>query len=180
MISLDQAVLRQIISYSPGTGKFVWLHRKDGFFKHPKHSRDWNAKYAGKPAGRPNKLGYIQIAVFDKRYMAHHLAWLYERGTLPAEEIDHINHVRDDNRIGNLRPVSKSENSKNVSRASSNSSGVTGVSFRRRDGVWVAHIGINRRSKHLGRFKDFDAAVDARKAAEKQYGFHPNHGLVNA
>lgn len=94
----------------------------------------------------------------------------------PDEQIDHINHVRTDNRIVNLRKASNTENSRNASIGSNNTSGALGVWFEKRRNAWVAEIKVDRRKIHIGQFDAFEDAVAARKAAEVKYGFHENHG----
>jgi hypothetical protein len=96
------------------------------------------------------------------------------------EQIDHINHLRSDNRISNLRDVGVLENQKNRSRNSNNTSGVTGVSWCQTRQDWVVSIHASGKVCAVGRFKDFDAAIAARKQAEASLGFHPNHGAEAA
>jgi hypothetical protein len=69
----------------------------------------------GKKAGCPKNDGYIQIRVNKKPYQAHRLIYLYHHGVLPDYplELDHINRNRADNRVENLRVVTKSENQLN-------------------------------------------------------------------
>ncbi len=83
-------------------------------------------------------------------------------------DVDHINGIRCDNRRSNLRRCSRSQNNMNSKTPVTNSSGVKGVSWNKRKLQWVAYISKNRRI-HLGYFTDFDAAVAARKSAEKKY-----------
>lgn len=98
-------------------------------------------------------------------------------GPIPdGMETDHINHVRDDNRIENLRLVSRIENMKNKSVYRSNSSGFCGVSVKS-SGMYHAYIQFNGKQVNLGLFKEKQDAVTARLEAERVYGFHDNHGL---
>lgn len=90
--------------------------------------------------------------------------------------IDHINGVKDDNRISNLRSVSFKENMKNMPLKSSSSTGVTGVEARKEHGFYVASITVDGKRKYLGSFKLLDDAKQARKEANALYGFHENHG----
>jgi hypothetical protein len=69
----------------------------------------------GQKAGCPKNDGYIQIRVNKKPYQAHRLIYLYHYGVLPDHplELDHINRNRADNKVENLRIVTKSENQLN-------------------------------------------------------------------
>lgn len=60
--------------------------------------------------------------------MAHRCAWLLEKGSEPPETIDHINGIRDDNRICNLRAASFAENVRNTVPKKNNKTGFKGVS----------------------------------------------------
>lgn len=131
----------------------------------------------GDAAGTLTKNGYIQVKVNQKRFYAHRIVWEMFGGKIPEwMQIDHINHDRIDNSIENLRVVTRSENRKNSSKYSSNTSGTNGITWCSRDCKWRAQIRIDGKMKNLGRFSSFDEAVYARKAADERYGFHKNHG----
>ena len=98
---LNQAKLKELLDYNPDTGGFTW--RVD---------RSRTAK-ANAPAGTKSDLGYIRIIVCGKQYAAHRLVWMHVHGQWPASEIDHINRNKADNRIANLRQVTRSENCQN-------------------------------------------------------------------
>ena len=83
---VTQNRLKEIFTYDKSTGIFF---RVKGTRK----------------VGYVNTKGYIRISVDGKGYFAHHLAWLYVYGIFPETTIDHINHVRTDNSIDNLRLV---------------------------------------------------------------------------
>ena len=137
----------------------------------------WNAQHAGKDAFTSiGNHGYLTSSIRGKRYTAHRVAWAIFRGEWPEGEIDHVNHNRTDNRMHNLRHVSRSENARNLSRATNNPSGVTGVYWYEPTRRWVAKIHENGRMRHLGYFTDKDAAVSARIEAQSRLGFHKNHG----
>lgn len=155
------------ISYDPETGIFTWVETK---------RRGFNGKKAGCFCPRD---GYIRIRINGKLELAHRLAWNICNPDDPLtsqEQIDHINHIRTDNRICNLRKVTNTENSRNASIGVNNTSGALGVWREKRRNKWVAEIKVDRRKIHIGQFDDFDEAVAARKAAEAAYGFHENHG----
>lgn len=104
------------------------------------------------------------------------LVWLMFNGYLPKGEIDHINGIRSDNRIENLREVTRVENSRNQQIKSNNVSGAIGVRFNQHIDKWESYIKVNYKKIHLGSFNSKQSAIKARKDAEKKYGFHENHG----
>ena len=161
-------------------GALIWRERPRSDFASEGAWKKWNKQFSGAEAGAIVSNGYrhIQITLAGKRrkYLAHHISYAWHRGLWPAAEIDHINHLRDDNQIENLRAVSREENSRNLSLAVNSSTGVTGVVWHIRDRKWQARIMVNRKLIHLGSFANFDDAVAARKSAEKKFGFHKNHG----
>ena len=159
-----RSVIDRLLSYNPSTGL---LTRKVNSGPAKK----------GDIAGTINGKGYRDIRVNSSLCKAHRLAWCLHYGEYPNGEVDHINGVRDDNRIANLRVVTPIENMRNKRRYKNNASGVTGVRFRR--GKW--HVSIKDRpnhQKHIGVFRDFEAAVAARREAETRYGYHENHGAT--
>ncbi len=151
MITQDR--LRKLLSYNTETGNFTWL-----VTRRPQTP-------AGSRANFRNADGYVFIRIDRVGYMAHKLAWLYMFGELPAAQIDHINGMRDDNRIANLRLATPSENGRNRGATASNTSGVKGVTWHKRDQRWQAQIGHNGYHVHLGYFTDLAAATAAYEAA---------------
>lgn len=127
-----------------------------------------------------NPLGYAEVGLFNKAYGAHRVIWAFHHGEWPLDFIDHINGIRNDNRLENLRVVPQSENLKNLRLSNKNLSGRTGVCWHKEFGRWHAQIKTGGVKKHLGYFVDFNDAVAARKKAEQQYGFHANHGKARA
>jgi hypothetical protein len=128
-----------------------------------------------KPAGTiDSSRGYRRIKVNGKIYSAHRLIWLFVHGTWPRHQIDHIDHDRLNNRIENLRDTK--ENALNQSTPKNNSSGVVGISWHKRCKKWQASITVSGKLVHLGVFTRKDDAIQARKEAERKYGYHKNHG----
>ena len=121
---------------------------------------------AGAEAGGVRPDGYRKMYTGGNYILSHRLAWLLSTGAWPAAEIDHINGVKDDNALSNLREVSSSENGKNARMRVDNTSGVSGVRWSSRDKVWLSAVNVDGRRLNLGSFKDFDEAVRVRKAAE--------------
>jgi len=97
-------------------------------------------------------------------------------GKWPKKYTDHINHIRDDNRLLNLREATDGENQKNSSQRKDNTSGITGVGIHKQSGKWQARIKLDSKLKHLGLFDDKFEAICSRKSASNKYGFHENHG----
>ena len=163
-LSLTQSRLKELLAYYPRTGVFRWTDL-------PRNQKK------GLVAGSVNSEGYRTIRINCKRYRASRLAYLYVTGDWPLGEIDHINHVRDDNRYSNLRDVSPQENKKNKSMQVNNSYGISGVYVIRPD-KWVAQLNVNRRRNHLYYGDDFFEACCARKSAENKYGVYTaRHGV---
>lgn len=167
----SQKQLQELLNYNPVSGVLIWRYRSG--------NNSFNARDAGTSAFcTPMRNGYLCGRISGKTYYAHRIAWKWLYGTEPPF-LDHINHDRADNRINNLRAVSKQENCRNVSMGKRNSSGQVGVIWENSRNRWRAEIKIDGRIYSLGRFVTFDSAVKARKAAEAKYGFHENHGAPN-
>lgn len=175
-------LLRKLLRYEPETGKLFWRERTADFFNEGKQTAEhncaiWNGKHAGNEAFTTNNGDrYKKAKIFRKKYFAHRVIWAMVYGTWPKLEIDHINGIRSDNRLSNLREVTRAENAKNLKRSRNNTSGVIGVSWNNKSKKWYAEIVVNCKIKRLGYFDNIKDATFARKEAEKKYGFHPNHG----
>lgn len=180
MIELTKELAEELLSYNPESGELRWKTRDIRFFSSDAYMRRWNTRLAGKLAGVVNPDGYIEIRLSGTIYKAHRLIWFMQAGSWPDGQIDHVDHCRTNNRWSNLRSVTNADNSRNQSRHSSNTSGVTGVSWDNRYGRWRATIKVDGTKKHLGYFVNFNEAVAVRKLAESEYGFHENHGRAAA
>jgi hypothetical protein len=168
--------LRKLLRYEPETGKLFWLPRPESMFPAPNNCRSWNTRYANTEAFTANDKGYRVGGVFTRRYSAHRVAYALYHGYWPPEEVDHIDGDRANNRISNLRSVSKAMNLRNQKRYKSNTSGHIGVSFVKATGKWRAQIRVDTRGKHIGTFTNIEDAIAARKAAEEGHGFTERHG----
>ena len=160
---LTQEKLKKILDYNYETGVFV----RRGLIRGVR---------TGKEAGTITPCGYRSILVDGSHYLAHRLAWMYVNGSWPKEYTDHINHIRSDNRIINLREVNKFENQKNQSLSAANKSGITGVYWNKAAGKWRSQIRVCGKQLYLGRFADKFEAVCARLSVNNKYGYHKNHG----
>lgn len=144
MTDLTAERLREYLEYNCLTGVFRW-------------------RGSGCVTGTKTKAGYIRVRIDEVRYYAHRLAWLYVHGEWPPEEIDHINQVKTDNRLCNLRLASHAENTKNKPIPRTNRTGVRGVS--KSGERFVARIMVDGVQKHLGRFDTPEEAGEAYHAA---------------
>jgi len=178
-VILTQEILKELLHYDPDTGVFTWLYRDKKWFKKDRICNSWNSRFLGKTAGSLHPCNYLFISIIDRVYRAHRLAFLYMTGSMPPEEMDHINGIRYDNRWENIRPVNRLVNSKNTKIGCNNTSGVTGVSWSKKRRKWEANIQGNGKNVHLGMFVDIQEAALARKKAEAKYGYHENHGRPN-
>lgn len=126
-----------------------------------RHTLTGSSRIAGEVAGHTNEQGYIVIETGGKTVAAHRIVWLMHHGRWPLGEIDHLNGIRDDNRIENLRDVGRRTNTENRRKASSRSAtGELGVSMLP-SGRYRARI---RSVGHLHELGIFDSIDDAKKA----------------
>lgn len=140
----------ELVSYDPETG--IFWHRK------PRQRIT-----VGTQAGSPNSNGYLCLMLDCVLYKAHRLAWLMTYGNWPTQHIDHINGLKTDNRLINLRDVSHQVNMQNMHKPRSNnkSSGVQGVAIDSRSGKCVARICIEGKMNHIGCFESVEEAREA-------------------
>lgn len=169
--------LRKILICDAESGSLTWRRRPRSMFVQDGHFNSWNKRCAGKPAiNSPNGNGYLCGRIDNNLFLAHRVIWAMHHSEWPEFQIDHINGVRSDNRISNLRSVTQAENSKNVKLMAHNTSGYHGVRFRKDTSKWTAEIQSENVIYRLGNFHTKEEAIMARQAAEKDFGFHPNHG----
>lgn len=130
----------------------------------------------GDKAGSMNKIGYVIVKINGKAYKAHRIIWLYHYGHLPKNDIDHIDRNKGNNRITNLREVSKTRNLRNRGILKSNTSGIAGVCYCNHRGKWKSYIKINGIQKTIGYFNDFNSAVQARLNKEIDLNWNDKTG----
>jgi len=170
--TLTAEQLRGLVTYDPVTGEFHWLESKFSG-----NNNCAPARKAGALAGCINHWGYQRISINYVGYQAHRLAWLYVFGAWPKRHLDHINGVKSDNRICNLRECNDAQNGQNrrpstTIHGRSKSSKFMGVSAYR--GMWRAVIVINKRQKFLGAYATEPEAHQAYLLAKSQlHQFNP-------
>ena len=161
MGALTQARLKELLTYDPDTGLFRWNVSR-------------GSVRANSVAGTLNG-GYMRVRIDKEFRYLHRLAFLYIGGALPAEHVDHINGVRDDNRWGNLRSASLAENNRNSGTRATNTSGLKGVS--RNGSGWLGQIVAHGTHHYLGTFRTKkEAAAAVAAAREQHHGEFANHG----
>lgn len=179
-MNFTQNFVKSLFSYDKYTGFLYWKERPEDHFKSFKGFKVWNGKYSKKLAGavhtNQNGKKYITVSINSKRYLAHRIIWLLVTGENPNNEIDHINGNGIDNRIENLRHITRKENNKNLSISVRNKTGVVGVHWDKKRKVFKAEIRAHGKNKFLGYFKTIEEAAVVRKKAEKKLGYHKNHG----
>ena len=160
-MNIEIEYLKEILDYNKDSGSFFWKVKRNS------HA---GKVICGSIAGsKKDNRGYIRIVIYQKKYYAHRLAFLYFHGNIPTV-IDHINGDTSDNRIENLRDVTTRVNAINSKKRKTNKSGITGVCFSKRDKLWIANIKINYKGFYFNT-KDFFEAVCWRKSKELILGY---------
>jgi hypothetical protein len=118
----------------------------------------------GKQAGGVNSLGYRVVSVGQCKYKVHRIAYYLGNKTDPGKlTVDHINGIRDDNRLANLRLATRREQQRNRS--------YKGASFDKNAGKWKSKIRIEGISVFLGSFdSEGEASAEYHKAAAAVFG----------
>ena len=171
MLELGYEEVARLFTYDLEAGVLYWRIRDRNTIRH---------KYvAGSSKG--TKDGYRRVGIRGKNYQEHRIIMVLCFGHIPENaEIDHINHVRDDNILANLRFVTRSENRKNQSVSSKSTTGVTGVYFSKSRNKFIAQIKVNRQVHYLGCYNTLEEAAAARAEANLKFNFHNNHGKGRA
>lgn len=152
--NLTHEALKERMSYDPETGEFTWKYSLWG-------------RVAGEKVGWYDSRGYHKVSFNGANHYAHRLAWFYVHGVYPKLTIDHINGVKTDNRIANLREACMGVNSRNKPVLPSNTSGYPGV--RCEGQKWSAKIRIKARSIRLGLFTNPEDAAMAYIEAKAKF-----------
>jgi hypothetical protein len=132
-----------------------------------------NKAIKDKPVGNLNTTGALQVKVNSKCYLVHRVIWLMTYGNFPKNQIDHVNGVKTDNRIENLRECESFENSQNRIVHKNNKSKLQGV-WEHKPGIWRAEIMIKGKKIYLGLHKSPELAHEAYlKAKTENHAFNP-------
>ena len=153
MKTLTQEEVRRLLDYDPETGELRW--------------KEWKKGRKMDVAVGATSYGYLVIRINGRLYRNHRVIWLWYYGYFPENEIDHINRVKSDNRLSNLREVSHTCNSRNCGMDPRNKTGVRGVSWIEKKGKWQVSIKAANKFRDLGRYEALTEAVAHRLAAEQ-------------
>ena len=147
------------------------LEERDGvlYWKAKTHPRANRIK-VGEVAGVVSVKGYVVVRVDYIDVFAHHVVWALRFGEYPSTSLDHINRIKTDNRIENLREATASDNAANCE-SKGRTSKYVGVSLDRGRGTWIAQIMKGGRNQYIGRYQsEEDAALAYNRAATKIHG----------
>jgi hypothetical protein len=167
--------LRQCLRYE--NGKLFWLARPREHFQDDRAHYIWNLRWPGKEAGYLQKSGpdkeinrLVRIVTINSRGLSRsRVVWAMHKDEWPVFEIDHKNRDPLDDRIENLRPATRSQNTSNVGLRKDNTSGYKGVAWNKRNRKWVAYVGTGKKVIYLGYFDDPAEAHAAYVKAASQY-----------
>jgi hypothetical protein len=143
--------LLSLFSYNPLSGKFYNKHNQE--------------------IGTKTKRGYVVIHLNKKLYYAQILAYLHQEGHFPKHFLTFKDGNPQNLRYSNIEEVSKTCIARRITLRSTNTSGVTGVTFCNQTGKWKAYIYVNGKNRYQGRYDYFEEAVMARYLAEEKYEF---------
>jgi hypothetical protein len=174
--------VRRFLHYDPKTGRLWWKIRGyDTFYGERSIQVDrgkvWNQRFAGKRAFTAQSLGYFVGSVTGCKVYAHRVAWIHYHGAMLPEGmlIDHINGDKTDNRIDNLRLVTRQQNIHNKP-ARGGTSRHKGVQWHKNARKWCAVIRHEGKTRHLGLFDSEDeAAARYIREADRLQGEHAYH-----
>jgi hypothetical protein len=155
-ISVD--TIQNLFGYDPDTGALYWKVARSNVVK------------IGVPVTRVSpSTGYIRVSVNKKQLVAHRVAWVLSTGAWPTGVIDHINGIKTDNRLINLRDVPRADNCLNRVGVQKNKKlGDLGVFFDKRSGSWYAQLCYRGKVLCLGTFLSSSEASTAVAVARKK------------
>lgn len=155
--------LHQYLTCDPERGVLTWK---------PRGLKGWDRRYSGRTVGSPDSRGYCGFNLAGNHLRVHRVIWAMTHGYWP-HMVDHINGNPTDNRIANLREVTRTENQRNAKLYATNKSGYPGVFYWEKRRKWRVHIG---KRGYIGVYPTYEEAVAARVAAERDEAYHNNHG----
>ena len=163
MVNITQELLKEYLEYRDG---HLWWSKPRS-----------NSVKVGQQLGKLESSGYRQGKLFSKLYLEHRLIWLYHYGCWPKDQIDHINGVRDDNRIENLRECTAQQNQFNKKSKKGSSSEYKGVSWNKKSRKWLVKYKNKGKQIYLGLYEcELEATEVYHKATENLHKEYANYG----
>lgn len=154
--SIENAI-RENLEYCGNTGQLIW-----------KNNMGRNL-VKGKVAGSKNTKGYFYVKVARRTILLHRIVWYLHYGKWPVNEIDHIDGDKHNNKIQNLRDVTRRINQGN--QKTHRAGRLVGTTFLKTcpDNPWQAQIELNRKSIYLGCFQTEEEAHAAYVKAYEEW-----------
>lgn len=181
---LDQNYVRSRFDYDPETGRCFWkVAKAEHFLSNGKQKPETIAKRFNKmhPEGSEafttnTASGYKQAKLKGNTYALHRVIWLWMTGEWPEDQIDHFNHIRNDNRWTNLIEATSKQNNRNRKLPNNNQSGYMGVYYIPRVKKWIVYLSIDGKQKYLGYASSPEDGWNIRKEAQNKYDYSATHG----
>jgi hypothetical protein len=151
-MKINQEVVKELFDYHED-GYLTWKVNKK------------RARVGDKAGCFDKSTGYIKMCINQKRYHMQRIVWLWHYGSLPNVLIDHEDQDKLNNKVSNLRIADDNQNQFNRKKTENTSSKYKGVSWYKRDEIWVSSIMFHRKSIYLGRFID---EIEAAKAYDEK------------
>ena len=150
----DVEELHRLFRYDRETGKLYWKIATTNSIK------------VGDEAGSPHSQGYICVVVQSKSYYVHRIIYKMCHKVEPPTYIDHINKIKSDNRLENLREIGHGHNV----RRSMNGKGVYVETGRKKK--YSAKLKFNGKEHRIGRFYTYE------EARQKVVDFEKENGVI--
>jgi len=149
--------VRELFDYNARNGELRW------------RVKPCKRMAAGVIAGHKKKeKGYRRVLIDGRLYQLHSVVWFWVYGEWPVGQIDHVNHITDDNRIENLRLADRTQ--QNANRQNTRPGRLKGAYFREW-GRWQSKIVVRGRKIYLGTFDTEEEAHEAYgRAAREHFG----------
>lgn len=172
MAELTQARARSLFNYNPGTGELTWRDRPREDFATQRGWRVFQTQCAGKVASAKAVMGantYLVVRFDGRLHLQHHVIWVYMTGEELECLIDHQDGDGTNNRWDNIRPATYSQNHANRKYQGRTVSGLKGAFYDKKNKRWESRIGLNGKTKFIGRFDTAEDAHNAYMAAAREH-----------
>ena len=166
--NITHARVRQVFDYNPSTGYVIWKIK-------PKHRA--GIIEVGDRAGYSHWKGYRWITLDNKGYAEHRLIWFWVTGKWPPNQIDHKDGNKANNKWDNLRLATNGQNQANTRLRKTNTTGYKGVTYNKKQKVYIAQVCINGKVTYLGSFTTPEEAYAKRcQVTQELHGEFFNKG----